>query len=118
MILSDGVLRPITSRLKWLGEISYAAHLLHFPTQIFLVLVVASVVNEEHMIEPFASAWMLVGYLAILVALSLATYQYIEVPARKAWRNNLLGERAVGRWERLGMVSQHLLRRLLTSTTC
>jgi peptidoglycan/LPS O-acetylase OafA/YrhL len=74
---------PIARRLSFLGDISYSSYLWHFPLQLALVVAV------PHFADPavfFTSVQALVLYFVLLVALSLASYHYMEMPAQRLIR--------------------------------
>ncbi len=74
--------------LKWLGEVSFSVYLWHFPVQIVMGLIVASGVAI-----PFASAWVLGGFVATCYLLGHASWVLLEKPAQRV----ALGSR-MGRW--------------------
>ncbi|GAA5055793.1 acyltransferase [Erythrobacter westpacificensis] len=68
-----------TRPLVWLGDVSYATYLVHFPLLIALKLLA---VDESLQIGPAAFA----AYLLILLALSGGLYRWLEKPAQ-TWLN-------------------------------
>ncbi len=74
--------RSAVSRLRWLGDISYSSYLLHFP----LALLLVTVAGDSGIVLNPSSPWLLLGYLAVLVALSLASFHYFERPMQRFLR--------------------------------
>ncbi len=63
--------------LRWLGDVSYATYLVHFPLFIVAKLFL---VGEDLLL----SAGGFAAYLAVLLALSAALYRWLEKPAQRA----------------------------------
>jgi peptidoglycan/LPS O-acetylase OafA/YrhL len=61
----------------WLGEISYSTYLWHFPVQIALVVVSATIMPLS-----FSSPAMLALYLALTLSISTLSFRWFEAPAR------------------------------------
>lgn len=70
-----------------LGDISYSSYLLHFPLQ-FAVIGFMIWIGQDRTI--FYSAWTFVAFLVLLLALSLASHRFLEVPAQRALRRAAL----------------------------
>jgi peptidoglycan/LPS O-acetylase OafA/YrhL len=69
--------------LSLLGDVSYSSYLLHYPLQ----LVVMSVVLEFSAgTALFDSPWLLLGFYALLVPLSLVSHRCFELPAQRLLR--------------------------------
>lgn len=66
--------------LVFLGEISYSSYLLHFPLQLFCIILCFTFHPEQAL---FLSPLTLVLFLAILVILSHLSYRYFELPLQK-----------------------------------
>ena len=66
--------------LVWLGDVSYATYLVHFP---LLILLKLAVVGDDLQIAPGFFA----AYLLVLLALSGALYRWWEQPAQ-SWLNS------------------------------
>jgi peptidoglycan/LPS O-acetylase OafA/YrhL len=70
-------------RLAWLGDISYASYLLHFPLQLAALGMVGALGFGR---EVFYSPWTLAAFIALLLAASLASHRLFEMPAQRALR--------------------------------
>jgi peptidoglycan/LPS O-acetylase OafA/YrhL len=74
-------------RIAWVGDLSYSSYLLHFPLMLaFAVCLKAFGVP----LTVFHSAWALIGFLALLVPLSLASNRYFERPVQRWLRDRVL----------------------------
>ncbi|MES2819187.1 MAG: acyltransferase [Pseudomonadota bacterium] len=63
--------------LAWMGEISYASYLLHFPLQLVFVMLWGNLVPERAI---FYSPVLWCGYFALLIVLSLVVHRGFERP--------------------------------------
>jgi peptidoglycan/LPS O-acetylase OafA/YrhL len=77
--LNEHRLKWATSKLSWLGDISYSSYLLHFP--VMLALVTAGVVLNPR------SHIHLTVYLTGIVILSLICFRYVERPMQNQLRH-------------------------------
>jgi peptidoglycan/LPS O-acetylase OafA/YrhL len=73
----------------WIGDISYASYLLHFPLQILFVLLLD---NLGFTRAVFQQPWVMLLFFALLVPLSLACHQWIERPTQRYLRAKLLAK--------------------------
>ncbi len=80
--INEDRLKPITSRLRWLGDVSYSSYLIHFTLALLLVTTAA---YSGIIVNP-SSPWLLLAYLLVLVMLSLLSFHYFEVPAQRLLR--------------------------------
>lgn len=85
---SERILDHDWERTSFLGDISYASYLVHFPLQIFFVLLVAHGVVPLDVVTGPAG---LLTFFLMLLPLSWATYRYFELPMQKVGRRALLG---------------------------
>jgi len=69
---------------EWLGNISYSTYLLHFPLQMIFALIAIYLGNGP---EFFLRKDVFIGFFLVLIALSLASYNYFELPAQAFLRN-------------------------------
>jgi peptidoglycan/LPS O-acetylase OafA/YrhL len=70
----------IFKKLSILGDISYSSYLLHFPLQlIFATLVTLNGFSAE----VFNSPIMLATFFVVLISISVASYNYIEMPLQR-----------------------------------
>jgi peptidoglycan/LPS O-acetylase OafA/YrhL len=73
----------IGRRVAVLGDVSYSSYLLHFPLQLLCVLLV-TVVGIEHSI--LLSPRFMLGFLAVLLLLSYASFRWFERPLQRMLR--------------------------------
>ena len=76
-------------RLAPLGNLSYSSYLLHFPLQLAIVIGVSWLSISTRV---FLSPYALLAFFAALIAISLASYAWLEAPARD-WLRARLGTR-------------------------
>jgi peptidoglycan/LPS O-acetylase OafA/YrhL len=72
-----------------IGDITYSTYLIHFPLQL-LIIYVASTFDFA---IPYRSPFVLVLFLATLLAISIPTHYLFERPAQSFFRKLLLSER-------------------------
>ena len=70
-------------RLSFIGDISYSSYLLHFPLQLAVALIATKCVASP---ELFYSPWFMVAFFIVLIAVSLASHRYLEVPLQRHLR--------------------------------
>ncbi|MFJ4196199.1 acyltransferase family protein [Pseudomonas sp. NPDC089534] len=73
-------LAPIARRLSWLGDISYATYLLHFPLQIVAALLADKFLHSR---DVFYQPWSLLLFLAVLIGASLLCHRAFERPLQR-----------------------------------
>jgi peptidoglycan/LPS O-acetylase OafA/YrhL len=71
------------SRLAFLGNATYSSYLLHFPIQLFAVILVDYAGLTRSI---FYSPVALIAYLSSVFGLSLAVHRYFEMPAQSLLR--------------------------------
>ncbi|QQE85433.1 acyltransferase family protein [Pseudomonas putida] len=71
----------------WVGDISYASYLLHFPLQIAFALTFDSLGYSR---EIFYQPWMMLLFFALLIPMSLACHRWFERPAQRYLRASRL----------------------------
>ena len=71
---------------EWLGDISYATYLIHFP---LFILAKIALAGEDVQVSPLGFAL----YALVLLALSHATFQRLEKPAQRALNRHAPGRR-------------------------
>jgi peptidoglycan/LPS O-acetylase OafA/YrhL len=74
-------------RLAFLGDISYSSYLLHFPLQLLVMGLVASLSLDRAL---FYSAWTLAAFFLVLVIASFVTFHCFERPLQRWLRKRLL----------------------------
>lgn len=83
LLIVEPHLKIFVSRISWLGDISYATYLLHFPIQILFVLVFNFFGLQ--LLEDY----VLFIYLTFVVVGALLSFNYFERPAQRFLRNSL-----------------------------
>jgi len=73
-------------RLSWLGDLSYASYLLHFPLQLAFALITTSLSISNGF---YRSPGSLLLFFSILIPLSLAVHHGFEMPAQRWLRKRL-----------------------------
>jgi peptidoglycan/LPS O-acetylase OafA/YrhL len=70
-------------RLAFLGDISYSTYMLHFPLQLFVVLLAL-----RYGLAPafFMQGWVILAFLALLIVLAALSYRYFERPMQDLLR--------------------------------
>lgn len=74
-------------RTAWLGDISYASYLLHFPLQLIFFTLLAGLLPERAI---FYSPVLWGGYFAVLISCSLLTHRFFERPLQQWIRRHSL----------------------------
>lgn len=83
------LLEPVARRLAWLGDISYASYLLHFPLQIIAALLADKFFPGRAV---FYQPWTLLLYFAVLISVSLMCHRWFERPMQQ-WLRQFEGGR-------------------------
>lgn len=83
LALVDTQWSPLARRWAFLGDLSYASYLLHFPLQ-FAFVSLALHLDLSRAI--FYSPVVFVAFFSILITLSLLTHRYVELPAQNYLR--------------------------------
>ena len=78
---------PVGKSVSFLGDISYSSYLLHFPLQLFVVIL-AMRFNVDHAL--YYSGWAMAGFFVVLLTLSLASHRYVEIPMQRFLRTWLV----------------------------
>ncbi|MEJ0027005.1 MAG: acyltransferase [Rhizomicrobium sp.] len=78
--------------LGFLGDISYATYLIHFPMQLALALLA-----NRYDLEPqfFMQGWVLAAFYAVLIGLGTLSYHFFERPMQAFLRNAFYAKPAV-----------------------
>lgn len=70
--------------LVWIGDITYAVYLLHFPLQLLIgILVIFNILDRNFYLHPAA----LISFFTILIGLSVVTFHKFERPMQKTIRD-------------------------------
>jgi peptidoglycan/LPS O-acetylase OafA/YrhL len=80
LALQERVQRPW---LGFLGDISYATYLLHFPLQLALVLLAGQMGWTP---QDFMQGWVLAAFYVVLIGLGALTYRWFERPLQNLLR--------------------------------
>ena len=90
LALNDSRWSRFTSKISFIGNMSYSSYLLHFPLQlIFLAVVLFSGINPRALVSP----WTFCLFFALLIPLSLASYYKFERPMQDTLRSKLISNR-------------------------
>jgi peptidoglycan/LPS O-acetylase OafA/YrhL len=71
------------TRLAFLGDISYSTYMLHFPLQLLVVLMALRLGLAPAF---FMQGWVMLAFLALLIALAALSYRYFEKPMQDVLR--------------------------------
>ncbi|MDR9754844.1 acyltransferase [Pseudomonas sp. SZMC_28357] len=80
LVVWHRVLDPLARRLTWLGDISYASYLLHFPLQIIAAMLADKFLPGR---QVFFQPWALLLFFAVLLGVSLACHHLFERPMQR-----------------------------------
>lgn len=72
------------ARLSFLGDISYATYLIHFPLQVLLALGAVRLALTPAF---FLQGWVMLAFYAVLIGLGWLSYRYFERPLQSLLRN-------------------------------
>jgi peptidoglycan/LPS O-acetylase OafA/YrhL len=81
-------LEPLARRLSWLGDISYATYLLHFPLQISAALLADKFFHGR---EVFYQPWSFLLFFTVLIGASLLCHRLFERPLQRWLRQRAGG---------------------------
>jgi len=92
MLAAAGLYWPgLLRSTAWVGDISYASYLLHFPLQILFAMVMDKLGLARTV---FNQPWVMLAFFTVLIPLSLACHQWFERPAQRYLRGcKLAGQR-------------------------
>ncbi|QND70466.1 acyltransferase family protein [Tardiphaga robiniae] len=76
-------------KFRLIGDITYSVYLLHFPIQLYVMLILSLVGLHLDFYSPFA--WL--GFFTLLIVISVLSYEYFERPAQRYLRRALIGKR-------------------------
>jgi peptidoglycan/LPS O-acetylase OafA/YrhL len=72
-------------RFRLVGDISYSTYLLHFPLQLYIIIIAASLGARIDYNRPI----VFLLFVALLLILSMITFYWFERPAQKVLRKYL-----------------------------
>lgn len=90
LALLESAHSDLAKRISFLGDISYSSYLLHFPLQLAFVLVLPYLGVT---MESLNSTAGLLVFMFLLIALSLLSHHYFEMPAQRYLRRRWLAPR-------------------------
>lgn len=70
-------------RISFLGDISYSSYMLHFPLQFLFFAAITSFTVDRSI---FYAPWFMLLFFATLIAISLCSFHYFELPAQRFLR--------------------------------
>lgn len=82
---------PIGKSMAWIGDITYSTYLLHFPLQLFFILILGTFARDIRIID---NNILFLVFFIILTGISLITYHYFERPVQSKIRQALLSNAA------------------------
>jgi peptidoglycan/LPS O-acetylase OafA/YrhL len=85
-------LQSLARRVSWLGDISFAAYLLHFPLQIVAALLADKFLPGRAV---FYQPWSLLLFFAVLIGSSLLCHYGFERPVQRWIRRRTVGHNKV-----------------------
>jgi peptidoglycan/LPS O-acetylase OafA/YrhL len=80
LALLEAKFGPLVKRLSFIGDLSYSSYLLHFPLQLALATVVAGLAIDPAL---YYCPWVMAAFFIVLIALSLASHRYFEMPMQR-----------------------------------
>lgn len=81
---------PVFRRLAFLGDLSYSAYLLHFPLQLLLYVMTGGPGRD---VTLYYSPWVMLLFFGVLLAASMASFHYLEMPFQRRLRKACLKTR-------------------------
>jgi len=86
-VAANRLFLPAANLLSFLGNLTYASYLCHFPIQLLIVLLLPLAGRAVDYRDP----WLLAGFLITTFAIAALVFRTIELPAQRALRQRLLG---------------------------
>jgi peptidoglycan/LPS O-acetylase OafA/YrhL len=80
LALRESVRGPSKLPLEYLGDISYATYLLHFPLQLGLALIALRLDLDSTFFMQF---WVMPAFYVVLIALGALSYRFFERPLQR-----------------------------------
>ncbi len=83
--------QPRSRLFEWLGDVSYSVYLWHFPLQCLFVLTAFRLGYDKSV---FYSPVVAVAFFGVATVISILSFSYIELPAKRVLRSLLKGGRS------------------------
>lgn len=84
--------QPRSRLFEWLGDVSYSVYLWHFPLQCLFVLTAFRLGYDKSV---FYSPVVAVAFFGVATVISILSFSYIELPAKRVLRSLLKGGRSM-----------------------
>jgi peptidoglycan/LPS O-acetylase OafA/YrhL len=86
LALLEPSVKSVGKKLAFVGDISFSSYLLHYPLQLVVTAFALSFSLDP---KWFDTPFVLIGFFALLIALSLVSHRFFELPAQRFLRKRL-----------------------------